>query len=429
MASLFKLERGYKLLDYIFPLYFVIAFFELYLGMFGISVCVKYVSFLILLLYGIKIYINCPNYKGMKSIFTLFLLYNLMSIIWYAINGVTFQCYMNEIFNSIPAMFFFYIGMSDKRKDDRFLRYFLYSCTICMLIGFYLYFTMPGWFLSAKTEIANNQWFSQYNYTENDISSAMRFSSYLGDTYEADVYAIFAFGISMMFYLNRRSFYNTKLSYLFIFVNVVAAIMTQQRVAMAAVVCYLAFFIYWGYRHHNRKEVSNMILVVVLFLILLIPFVVKHFADRIDVITELLTGRMENMSMSKAVSERNYQIKLLTDHWNNPIFGHGIGSGGSVARSLGHPGVSDCSYIEMLYEIGIVGFIFYLYILLKTVLRGILYLRNYIAELVMIGFVAVACIGSNTLTMGFLAICPFWYCMGRIWNPYLFKSQFCEIKN
>lgn len=422
MDSLFKLERAYKLLNYIYPLYFVVAFFDMYLGNIGIYIYIKYLSFILLLLYGVKIYINCTNYKGMKSIFTLFLLYNLCSIIWYVINGVPFQCYLNEIFNSIPAMFFFYIGMSERRNDDRFFRYFLYGCTICMLIGFYLYLSMPGWYIASKTALANNQWYSQYNYSENDISSSMRFSSYLTDTYEADVFAIFAFGIAISFLYNRKKYYNDIFSYLFILINIVAAIMTQQRVAMAAVGCYFVFFLLWGYRNNNKKEASSMILIVVLFLLLLISFAMKYFADRIDLITELLTGRMENMSMSKAMGERNYQIKLLTDHWNNPIFGHGIGSGGSLARSLGHPGVSDCSYIEMLYEVGVVGFIFYFYILFKTVLRGVHYLRNYIAELVMIGFVAVACIGSNTLTMGFLAICPFWYCMGRIWNPYLFNS-------
>lgn len=423
MASLFKLERGYQLLDYIFPLYFVIAFFELYLGMFGISVCVKYVSFLILLLYGIKIYINCPNYKGMKSIFTLFLLYNLMSIIWYAINGVTFQCYMNEIFNSIPAMFFFYIGMSDKRKDDRFLRYFLYSCTICMLIGFFLYLTTPSWFLSGLAEIASNRWHSQWEYTESDMASMIRFSSYLPETYEADIFAIFAFGISVAFFYNHKKFYSDKFSYLFLFVNFLAAIMTQQRVAMAAVVCFLVFFLYWGYRHNNKKEATKIISIVAFFIIILIPFAFKYFADRMDVIADLLTGRMENMSMSKALGERSYQLKLLTNHWDNPIFGHGIGAGGSVARSFGHPAVSDCSYIEMLYELGVVGFAFYFFILVKTALRGLKFLRYYIPELCIIGFVAIACIGSNTLTMGFLCVLPFWYCLGRIWNPYLFRGN------
>lgn len=419
MASLLKLEKSYKLLDYIYPLYFVVAFFDMYLGNIGIYIYIKYFSFIILLLFGIKIYVNCTNYKSMKSIFTLFLLYNLCSIIWYVINGVPFQCYFNEIFNSIPAMFFFYIGMSERRVEERFFRYFLYSCTICMLIGFYLYLATPGWYIASKTALANNQWYVQYNYSENDISSSMRFSSYLTDTYEADVFAIFAFGIAISFLFNKKNYYSYKLSYLFIFINLVAAIMTQQRVAMAGVSAYFIFFILWGYKNNNRKEASKMILIVVLFLFLLIPVAIKYFADRIDLILELLTGRMENMSMTKAMGERNYQIKLLTDHWMNPIFGHGIGAGGSLARSLGHPGVSDCSYIEMLYEIGVVGFIFYFYILLKTSFRGIKYLRYYIAELCMIGFVAVACIGSNTLTMGFLAITPFWYCLGRIWNPYL----------
>lgn len=411
--------RAYRWLDYILPLYFIVAFFELYLGLFGISIGVKYFSFIILLLYGMRIYRNCSDNSGIKKVFTIFLCYNLLSVIWYLFNGITIRCYFNEIFNSIPAMFFFYIGLSEQRKDERFFRYFLLSCTICMLIGFYLYLALPGWFISGKTELINQQWGSQYNYTENDVGLMMRFSSYLGDSYEADVYAIFAFGIALSFLYNNKSYFSTNLLYIFIFINLVAAIMTQQRVAMAAVVCYFCFFIMWGYKNNNKKEASKMVLIVSIFLFLIIPFIVVKFSDRMDTIIELLNGRMEEMSFSKATKERNYQLLLLTNHWGNPIFGMGVGSGGSVARSFGYVGVTDCSYIELLYEIGIVGTLMYISILLKTVKRGLKHIRLYIAELCMIGFVVVACIGSNTLTMGFTAILPFWYCMGRIWNPYL----------
>lgn len=421
MDSLFKIDKSYILIDYVYPLYFIIAFLELYMGMYGISVYIKYVSFILLLLFGIRVYKICPDYKGIKSVFTLFLIYNLSSIIWYVFNGVTFRCYLNEVFNSIPAMFFFYIGMSDRRKDERFFLLFMYACSICMLIGFYLYLSMPEWFIANKTEIINNQWFAQYDYKESDITSSMRFSSYLSDTYEADIYAIFSFGIAMSFLYNHKNYYGRTFAYIFILINLVAAILTQQRVAMAAVSFYFIFFIIWGYKNRNKKDASNLFFTIILLVALVMPVLFEYFDDRLIIVQELLKGRIENMSMSKALGERDYQIKLLTDYWSNPIMGHGIGSGGSVARSFGYPAVTDCAYIEMLYEIGIIGFIFYMFILIKTAFRGIAYLRCYMAELCIIGFVAVASIGSNTLTMGFFAIAPFWYCLGRIWNPHILR--------
>lgn len=426
MASLLSLSKSFKLIDYIYPIYFLLAFFELYLGRLGLGTYAKFFAFIILLFSGIKIYKNCPNYLGMKKVFTFFVIYNLFSVIWYIINGISFSCYMNEIFNSIPAMFFFFVGMSEKRTDEKFLKLFLYACTICMLIGFYLYISTPSWFLSVKAEIASNSWHAQYHYSEDYIAETSRFSSYLLDTYEADIYAIFAFAIAMSFLLNKKTYYNQKLSFLFIFVNFAAAILTQQRVAIAAVVCFFLFFIFWGYNNKNKKEISQMLFIVLLLFVLIILYLLKHFGDRMDLITQLLSGRMEEMSISTAMTERNYQLKLLTNHWKNPIFGHGIGAGGASARALGNPGVTDCSYIEMLYEIGILGFIYYFYLIINTIMRGLKYFRYYITELCVIAFVMVACLGSNTLTIGFLAILPFWYCLGRIWNPYLLKYNLLQ---
>ena len=49
-------------------------------------------------------------------------------------------------------------------------------------------------------------------------------------------------------------------------------------------------------------------------------------------------------------------------------------------------------------------------------------MKVYLTELVIIMFVLVAMIGSNTLNMGYMTVMPFWYAVGRVWNKYHYKD-------
>lgn len=419
-------DKLFNYLDYILPIYFVIALPEMYFGLWGISVYVKYIAFVILLLIGMRVYVRSNNYMGFKQLFTSYFVYCLFSIIWYAVNGAPIKCYLNEIYNSVPAMFFVYIGMTDTRSENKFYKRFLYACTISMVLGIWFYITTPGWFMARRTEYINMQANAKYTYTEDDILQQMRFSSYLGDTYEVDVYAILAMSIAL-FYLFQAYKKNesTIVIWVCVLVNFIAAILCQQRVAMAYSVLVIGVFIYCGIKYNNKSASKKLITIFVSVLTLIILLAVFYFGDRAEYLTSMLSDRMDNMSVSKALGERDYQLDLLRNHWFLPIFGHGIGSGGATAGFFGLPHVNDCSYIEILYETGIVGFLIFLLIMFKTTLRGLRYIRYYIVELMIIGFCLVACIGSNTLTIGFLSIFPFWYSIGRIWN----KEHFEYITN
>ena len=167
-----------------------------------------------------------------------------------------------------------------------------------------------------------------------------------------------------------------------------------------------------GYGHHTVK----LLFVFLVLLFLALMYIYSHFADRIDTIQQLLSGRLEAMSFSEAVSERNYQMDLLRHYWYNPILGMGAGSGEAGARAAGLPGVTDCSYIALLFDVGIIGGFLFLAIMLKSIFRGLHFLKYYLVELGIMFFVLVAMIGSNTIHMGFMFVLPFWYAVGRIWN-------------
>ena len=415
-------DKLYKFIYLLIPISLVTEFFDFYLGITKITFVLKMLGLIATLMVLRSSIRRCDNSSKIKNFAVAFLCYYVFTSVFYIFNGRPLVCLLNEYYNFIPALCFFFIGMSDPDKENKLYRYFLLACTISMIIGLGLYVTTPGWYITRYTELANKAWFASYNYSENDILSTLRFSSYLGDTYIVNIYAIVALSISLFAYYytcRLKSSDNRKIRwYLFlcICVNFISAIMTQQRVAMAVGFIILVAYLIYGIVKGYGRTSFRIIFVFSLLLLFVIVYAYSHFADRMDMFKLLLSGRMENMSFSKAMGERNYQMDLLKYHWDSPILGMGAGSGESIARSLGFPGVSDCSYIALLYDTGIVGGFLFLAIMLKSILRGLHFLKYYLVELGIMFFVLVAMIGSNTIHMGLMCTLPFWYAVGRIWN-------------
>lgn len=415
-------DKIYKFIYLLIPISLVTEFFDFYLGITKITLALKLLGLIATILVLRSSIRKCDNSSKIKPLAVAFLFYYVFTSVFYIFNGRPIVCLLNEYYNFIPAFCFFFIGMSESDKENKLYRYFLLACTISMVIGLGLYVTTPSWYITRYNELANSAWFASYNYSENDTLSALRFSSYLGETYNVDVYAIVALSIALFSYYytcKSRSSDNRKYRwYLFlcISINFISAIMTQQRVAMAVgFIILFAYLIYGIFKGYGKTSFRIIIIFSILLLIVII-YAYNHFADRMDMLKLLLSGRMDNMSFSKALGERNYQMDLLKYHWDSPILGMGAGSGESIARSLGFPGVSDCSYIALLYDTGIVGGFLFLSIMLKSIFRGLRFLKYYLIELGIMFFVLVAMIGSNTIHMGFMFVLPFWYAVGRIWN-------------
>lgn len=416
MKPLISLETCFKLLEYIYPLFFLVCFFEFYLGLWGISTAIKFLSILICLLFSMPIIRKASkNSYGFHKSFTVLYIYIVFSGIMYVVNEVPFKCYINELYNLIPAMFFVYVGMADRSNSRGFYDKFLIACTICMTIGLFLYVSTPQWFVNRRVEIANSAWFNTMNQSENYVMQTLRFSSYLIDSYETDMYTIIGLSIALFSYYSGLVKRNI-IGIAFILINFLAAVLTQQRVAMAASAAMLLFYIFWGVFKKGKAQSSKLVLVIFLSVIVAGTLVMTKFGDRAEQITELLNDRSENMSASSAFSERTNQFENAMSNWTMPIFGHGAGAGGAVAGAHGLPHVNDGGWVEFLFEYGIVGSLIFVVFLLSTIRRGLKYLRYYMTELGIIAFVLVAMLGSNTLTLGYMIIVPFWYSIGRIWN-------------
>jgi hypothetical protein len=412
------LDRFYQILDWVYPAFFLVYAVEFYTGMWRLSTIVKFACILLTLFYSGVIISKASRNGSFHNLFSLYYLYCIFSFVWYTVNDIPFDCYLNELYNSIPAMLFVYIGLADNRKDGKFFERYAYFCTVSMLIGVFLYITTPGWYVHRCIEAYESRWF-RGTMSEDSMMSSMRFIGLFRDVYETDMYAMVALAISLFLFFHKAKSKGEYLTFLMVVINFVAAILTQQRVAMASSILILLFFIFYSRTNGKARKSRILITGSVLLFVGFSSFLMIKAGDRIDQLTILLEDRMNNMSLSTAYSERSNQHDVILNNLTMPIFGKGAGSGGSTAAFHGLPHVNDGGYWELLYEFGIVGILFFFYVMFKTVVHAYKRRRYCLTELIIVCFVLVAMLGSNTITLGYMLIAPFWYSVGRIWNASL----------
>lgn len=415
------LDRFYRILDWVYPAFFLVYAIEFYTGMWRLSTIVKFACILLTLLYFGDILRKASLNGSFYKLFSSYYLYCILSFVWYTVNDIPFDCYLNELFNSIPAMFFVYVGLADNRKDGKFYKRFAYFCTVSMLIGVFLYITTPGWYVQRCIDAYESRAFRS-GMSEDTMLSTMRFIGLFRDVYETDMFAMLALAISLYLFFQKPKSKGEYWTFLMVIINFVAAVLTQQRVAMASSVLILLFYIVYTRTQDKARKTRMMLIGTFLVIVGFFSFVMIKAGDRIDQLSILLGDRLDNMSLSTAYSERSSQHDVILRNLSMPIFGKGAGSGGGTAGAYGLVHVSDGAYWEILYEFGIVGLVFFLFVMFKTVYRAVKRRKYFMTELVIVCFVLVAMLGSNTLTLGYMLVVPFWYSVGRIWNVGLINN-------
>lgn len=418
-----SIDRAYSIIDWLLPVYFVLAFIELYLGLWRLTTIVKIVSILVSIFISVKLYRTKPS--SFKIFFSFFILFDISTVVAYAFNGRDITCYIEDLMNYIPAMLFFYVGFFEQRFNRKFYKIFTISCVLSMLVGLILYIATPSWYVVRQVEIANKDVVGLY--TAEQTMRELRFTSYLVSEYAVIFFSMFALPISLFYYYyaNERK---SKIFYFFsILILMFTCLISMMRVAMVCSVLTLAFFIFRGFVKNKAYRSLIIITTFIILIGIIVAYIFVNFGDRADILLFSLTDRMNEMSLSKAMGGRVSQTNLLMAEFANVITGHGLGSAGPLALFAGKAGVTDAQYTKILFETGILGFAFFIYILIKSALRGLKFLRYYLIELVILAFIMVSMLGANTLCLSYLYITPFWYALGMLWNDnylqYLQKNR------
>ena len=354
-------------------------------------------------------FVSIKYYKDAKQIMALFIIYTAVSGVVYLFNDRPINCYIDALRNYMLPMLMFYIGMNNSIDTYKFLKPFVYTMTFVLIITLYAYVTFAPWYTSYLT--------SNVSAAEVDAKlNFLRFSGPYPDTY----YVQYLCTGMLAYYLNKVIIINMReiIDYLILIILVISLIMCQQRSAMLFAVLSIPYFLF--FTKHRIKYFSVIVILLFVFIIGVLYFA---DADRIDAIIGLLSDRGENMSFSKAFGERQDKVFRVFSVWNNVIFGDGVGVYGHAAFYNGFISVNDNAWIKLLVEQGMVGVLFFVFIVFVSLAKALKRVRDYLPEIFIIMLYMVAMIGSDSLSMVVEMSVFFWFALGRIWC----KQDECKI--
>ena len=401
----------YNYLNYILPCIFIISIVECYLGLWRLATLFKLVSIFFSVILLIRGY-----YKKNNTVFISFFILSLLSVFSYLYNGRPLECAYNDLFNTIPAMLFFLIALNEKDCNRHFYDYYMYASSAIYLLGIFCYILTPGWYVNSLAEARNASLLSRgfdVAYDGDTVLDSLRFSAFFINSYPISLFSIYTLSLSLFSFFNRNG--RGKYSLFCVIISLVTAILSMHRVSIACAVLIIVFFLANEIVKGRGIIVLRIVLVSILVLLASTLFL-DGFQVRLLSLFEMLSERTADMSVASAYNERQGLTTELFSQWKYILFGHGIGSGGPQSRFLGYVGVSDAGYAKLLFENGIVGFSLFCILIVSTCLRGLKFFQYYIAELSIIVFVCIAMLGSNSLSLAYLYIIPFWYSLGKIWN-------------
>lgn len=411
---MFSLHFQKKIVNAFYPTYMLIY----YLLMFGISIT-AYVGYPIVALICI---IGLLNFKQLvvlsrkntgQTLMICWTVYNVASIIMYAINGLPISCYIEALQLYFFPMMFFYVGNNSKILDDSFYKVVLASMAFLFLMGFYLYFETPSYYIAYQVEMRSNLWYANMGVNEDNVMNSLRFSSFMSTSYVTSALSISLVAISFSF-LFRKSGIKHVILYMLAFAGIVGAILCQQRIAMGSILIVLPVFSLLGMKYKNKGIFTLSIVIAVLAVVL---FGVSFLDERLSVVSEQIIGRLEEMNFKTAMSDRSEQYeKAMNEILTWIVIGKGMGAGGHAAVKVGSIGVCDGELFHLLLEFGVLGYLFFIPLLIMTLSRGVKNFRILNLETFIVFYILLTCIGANGLSQSYLIGPLFWFCVGRIWN-------------
>lgn len=411
-----------KVVVYIFTYLFPILMLDYYLILRGLNLnsIIILPVFFVLTVEAIKIGIK----KGRSSFFILsaniFILYSLLTVICYLFNDAPLSCFFDTFRSFVFPLIFAYLGYQFSIGRD-FDKWYVFGCTFCFLVGFYLYLEAPSYYVAFMAEVRANAFNASSVIDESNVMDFARFSSFFTTSYAVSCLSIPALVMSLAF-SSRCSGRKKVLFVVCAISSFIAAILSQQRIAMGFAIVVVVFWLFYSRKiDRKRKKFTIVLVFLVLFVFIYFGFRMITNLEWYDRVFDLVSGQFGRMSFTEAMSGRMEQYTTfdrLTDL--SLIFGLGLGSCGHAAEAAGLKSITDGEFLKLFYEFGLVGCFFLAMVIVPSLYRGLKYFKYYYAEVIIVIFYLAAGIGSDSLTFFIFSI-MFWYSLGRIWNKDYFE--------
>lgn len=148
-----------------------------------------------------------------------------------------------------------------------------------------------------------------------------------------------------------------------VFILYLMALSGGRKTIIALIACTM-FFIWKKSGHSGKKRVLSIVVIcsllyLLVYLTMNVPWLYDVVGNRFEGFFSFISGS-DNGQVSSD-STRKKMIEIGFQEWTRrPIFGHGLDSFKFFNRmETGHMYYSHNNYVEMLYDFGLIGFLFY----------------------------------------------------------------------
>lgn len=394
----------------------MLDYFLIMLGV-NINAIIAYPLFVLILLKAIDI--SFKYRKGFISWINVFVLFCIFTFVSYTFNDRPIECFTYSLRPFLFPIAFAYIGYGFS-SDQKYNASFIIGAAFCFIVGFYLYFTMPSYYLDFLHNFRNSSAFSTNYVSEDQIENFSRFSSFFGHPYPISYLSIPCLILALSFNYGRSSKASKPILYFIAISAFVAAVLCQMRISIAFALIIPIVYGLYSIRHGGGSRLLLYSVLTIVIVVYLADTIVS--LERFDLISSLVSERIGAMNFSEAMGERIGQSAEVSELSNfyTYLMGQGLGSCSGMAN-LYIGAINDLEYKKLFYELGIVGCLILAFIVVKTLIRGIKLFKYYHAEVLIVFYFLAAAIGSDCLSQFFFSG-VFWYSMGRIWNKEYSKS-------
>ena len=354
---------------------------------------VRLIYMLVVALFAIKVASRDFKKSSGTRLYIGYLVYLFFSFFWLFAYGLPFSLVPDALMSGLFPMLFFFVGSEEKKEtlfESPFYKYYFWGCVFLFICSIYLFVAAPSWYIQWKIEGAPE------GYEEN-IKFLGAMSGFSISGYLVGYTALFAFCYLLFKFQSKAS---KPYDIVLVFIVAFCLIFSQARVAILMAILVLLW--------HLMKTLSLKTLILVLIVVVPIIFVIINIVSNNDMLSamfDIFTSKVEGSS-----EDTRYEsgIELLSQQ-TNYIFGHGYGAGGHKADSLGLPAVTDFEYVKLFYETGIIGFIWFIIVVIKAIFRK----PVFSFEFFIITFYLLAMLVANPLTADATMGPVFWYTLGR----------------
>lgn len=340
------------------------------------------------------------KWKGPDFFVLIFIIYAILSYLW---GKVSLVIYLDGILTQILPISMYYIAKSPWFKENGFLINMRWPLFFSMVFAIYLYFAMPSWYLDFKTK----EWL--FEKTGEAFYENMRLSGFWTWSYFLGYASLFF----IMYELKRYVVDNeSKYVCVLLLPALVVLFFAQQRVSIAFFFVYIFILLVYSRKYNalKFKSLRKTILVITLVLTAISFFVLSTLDDGL---IDYILDRSVN-SDSNIVTDRIglYEKRISTISF----LGDGLGYCSHFSRNFTNNMISDCDYLRILNELGVLGFSILLLIIMTSLVYGCKNFKTNLYETCIIIFLLFAMIGAAPLELLTLHPYMYWYCIGRIFR-------------